>query len=161
HRCGSLYHIVGAIHVWVDGIPLLKSKLNAVCKRSQKWKPVYRRSLSLWERGPRKRRLRAKDRPSSGPSGPLLPKGEGLAESNRRILDSSTSRGGQYCSIQLFSNTIRNGEPYYTNCRCCCCGFPIAVVPRGFRGPMACVLGGISWLDCRCVRLQHPDLHSH
>src|SRR5262249_35733373 len=63
--------------------------LHLVSKRSQKWKTVFREvPLPLGE-GAAKRRGRAKNRPPSGPSGHLLPKGEGFAQSFRRILDSS------------------------------------------------------------------------
>ena len=56
---------------------LLKFKLNAACKRSPKMETGFREiPLPLGE-GAAKRRVRVKDRPSSGPSGHLLPEGEG------------------------------------------------------------------------------------
>src|SRR5439155_1769554 len=53
-----------------------RSRSDAVFIGFSIWKPVPEMSLSLWEGGA-KRRVRAGNAPSSGPSGHLLPEGEG------------------------------------------------------------------------------------
>ena len=69
--------------------PVLESRSDAVFMGFSIWKPVPEMSLSPLGEGGAKRRVRAGNAPSSGPSGHLLPKGEGHEPRFRLILDTS------------------------------------------------------------------------